>query len=529
MYDLIIKNGTIIDGTGRPMFSGDVGIKNQEIEEVGDLRNERAEKIIDARGKFITPGFIDVNNHSDTYWRIFSDPDLESLIYQGITTIIGGNCGSSLAPLVDQNIINTIQKWTDIRTVNLNWLTVKEFLAEMEKRKLAVNFGTLVGHGTIRRGILKDEVRSLTSQEFRALKHLLRDALRNGALGLSTGLVYTHAKLATPEEIEALAKIIKEYEGVYTTHIRGEAGELIESVTEAIRVAEKTKVKLHIAHLKAIGEKNWHLMDEALNLVEASHMGGLDISFDVYPYTATGSVLYVFLPDWVAEGGKAIMLARLKDPETRAKVIAEMKKNDYDYSKITISISPLNKTLARKKIADIAASQKKSIEEALIDILVASDGRVVTISEMLSERNIVRAIRHPLSMIASDGAGYSVDYKTTGDLVHPRNFGAFPKFLGKYIRGQELLSWEEAISKITGKPALKFNLKKRGIIAKRAYADIVIFDPKLIDDCATVENPYQYSQGIEWMIINGKIVVEEGKYNGEKAGEIIRRFSRFGI
>lgn len=529
MYDLIIKNGTIIDGSGRPMYLGDVGVFENEIKEIGDLKHEKATTIIDASERYVTPGFIDVNNHSDTYWRLFLDPELPSLIYQGITTIVGGNCGSSLAPLTSQDIIQTIQKWVDISSINFNWLSMREFLAQMGKRKLAVNFATLVGHGTLRRGILHDKTRDLAGPEFKVLKHLLRDAMKQGALGLSSGLVYTHAKSASSEELEDLAKIVKEYDGVYTTHIRGEAGELIESVKEAIRVAEKTGVKLHISHLKAIGEKNWHLMDEALNLVETARMGGMDVSFDVYPYTATGSVLYVFLPDWVAEGGKTLMLQRLKDPATKAKIISEMRKNEYDYSKIIISISPLNKNLTRKKIVDIAASQQKSVEEALIDILVASDGRVVTISEMLSERNVGRAIRHPFSFIASDGSGYSVDYKSTGDCLHPRNFGTFPRFLGKYIRQEHLLSWEEAISKITGKPALKFNLKKRGVIAKGAHADIVIFDPHVISDLATIDNPYQYSEGIDWLIINGNIILKDGKYTGEKAGQVIKRPSLFGL
>lgn len=504
------------------MYRADVGIKESEIKEISNLESEHAEKIIDASGKYVSPGFIDVNNHSDTYWRIFLSPRLESLIYQGITTIIGGNCGSSLAPLVNENIIRTIQKWADIKKVSLNWLRMGEFLDEMQKRKLPVNFGTLAGHATMRRGLIGDEVRSLSGNELGKMKRMLRDAMREGALGFSTGLIYTHAKLASAEEIYELAEVVKDFDGVYTTHVRGESQELISAVEEAIKVSKKTGVSLHISHLKAIGSKNWHLMEEALNLIETARMDNLDVSFDIYPYTETGSVLYVFLPDWVAEGGKKLMIGKLKDPKIRKEVIKGMKADSFDYSKVMISISPLDKTLNRRKIVDIAKAQGKSVEETLIDILIASEGRVITIADVLSEKNVSKGIRNPFSIIASNGSGYDITHKETGELVHPRNFGSFPKFFSKYVRESKILSWEEAVNKVTGKPAKKFNLKRRGIIKEGNFADLVVFDPENIKDLATTDNPYQYSKGIEWVIINGKIVINGGNYEDAKAGKMIR-------
>jgi N-acyl-D-amino-acid deacylase len=527
MYDIIIKNGTIIDGSGKPMFLGDVAVRDDEIVAVGNIRNSNAKIIIDAKDQYVAPGFIDVNNHSDTFWRIFSDPDLESLVYQGITTIVGGNCGSSLAPLVNKDIIQSIQKWADIKKLNLNWLTTKEFLDEIRKKPLPVNFATLVGHGTLRRGILKDEVRNPTDHEIKVMKKMLKVAMKQGAIGMSTGLVYTHAKLATENEIEELAKVVKEYDGIYTTHIRGESHEMIDSIKEAIRIAKKTGVRLQISHLKVMGEKNWPMMEEALNLIETARSDGMDVNFDVYPYTATGSVLYIFLPDWVSQGGKKMMVRRLKDPEIRKKVIEEMKKDDIDYSKVVIAISPLNKTLVREKIADIAVSQGKSIEETVLDVLIASDGRVVTIMDVLSEKNVIEGIKNPFSIISSNGSGYNLEYAKNKELVHPRNFGSFPRVLGHYVREKKILSWEEAIHKMSGKPAEKFNLQNRGIIQVGAFADIVVFDPKKIQDLATPENPYQYSKGINGLIVNGKVIMDQGQYNGNREGRVLRKTSLF--
>ncbi len=523
MYDIIIKNGTVIDGSGSPKSVADLGIREGVIETVGILQNENAHQIIDATGKYVTPGFIDVNNHSDTYWRIFSDPNLESMLYQGVTTIMGGNCGSSLAPLVNKDIIKTIQKWADISSINLNWLSIKEFLDEVEKRKIAVNFGTLVGHGNLRRGLVGDEVRDVSPRELESMKLMLRQAMKEGAFGLSTGLVYTHAKLASSLEIDELVEVVKKFNGVYATHIRGEGEELIPAIEEAIRIAQHSGVKLHISHLKAIGKQNWHLMDEAMEAIETARMDEVDVHFDVYPYTMTGSVLYIVLPDWVTEGGRKMMLARLRNNSMRAKIVKEMRESGFDYSKITISISPLDKKLTRKNIADIALQQDKSIEDTLIDLLIASDGRVVTMMDVLSEKNVNKAVRNPFSIISSNGAGYSVEHRQTGELVHPRSFGTFPRVLYKYVRESGILSWEEAIYKMTGCPAEVFSLNKRGLIKEGNYADLVIINPSEVEDMANEENPYQYPKGIEYVLVNGNIAVSNGLLANNSSGMVLRK------
>ncbi len=522
MFDILIKNSILIDGTGKIGYNADVAVKKNKISKIGDLKRAKGKIEIDAKGKAVSPGFIDAHNHSDGYWRIFLEPQLPSLIHQGITTIVGGNCGTSIAPLTSGKIIESIQKWADLRQVNVDWLSMKEFIEKMGERKMGVNFGTLVGHGTLRRGVALDEMRRLDRNELEVMKKILEKSLREGALGFSTGLAYSHERGATWDELSEMIEITKNYDRVYTTHIRDEAQNAVAALAEAIDLAKETDVNLQISHLKIMGEKNWPLMDEMLRMIDAAHQSGIRVNFDVYPYTQTGSVLYVYLPPWVAEGGKKMLLNRLKEKSLREQIIREMRETaQYHYENAVIAISPISRSLAKKTISEIAAAQEISVEEALINLLIASEGRVVTIVDCLSEENVRKAIRHPLSMIASDGAGYGISHKNSGELVHPRCFGTFPRVLRKYVREEKLLTFEEAIRKMTSLPAHKFGLKKRGVIKKGYMADLIVFDPNKITDKATVENPYQYSEGLSEVIINGKPAMLGGKLTGEMAGEFI--------
>lgn len=525
MFDILIKDPFIIDGKGRKMYRADVGISKSRIKKIGQIQITKARKFINGNGLYLSPGFVDINNHSDTYLTLFTVPNLESLLTQGITTILGGNCGSSLAPFTSADMIKSIQKWADIREINLNWLTFKEFLEELEKRKISVNFASLIGHSTLRRGVLGDEFRALKPKELEVMKELLKTALKQGAFGLSTGLAYSHAKVASTKEIIELAKIVKEYNGLYASHIRGEAEELLPAIEETIEVAEKSKVSIEISHLKAMGKKFWPNMDKAIEMIEKAHQKNLNINFDIYPYTITGSVLYILLPDWVAEGGKEMLLKRLRDKNTRAKVIKQMQqRKDYEYDKIIIAISPVDRTFIGKKITEIAQAQNISVEEAILNMLIASEGRVIIFLDTLSLDNVETGINHPLSFIGSDSAGYDLQhYRKKGDLVHPRCFGAFPRFLGIYARNKGLLSWEQAIYKITYGPAQKLGLKDRGLIKENYWADLVLFNPRTISDNATFQNPYQYSQGIEYVLVNGQIAVEKGIPTGIKAGRVLKK------
>jgi N-acyl-D-amino-acid deacylase len=522
MYDVVIRHGTLIDGTGKPMFSGDIGIREGQIVALGDVVGS-TERLIEAEGLYVSPGFIDVNNHSDTYWALMANPSLESLLYQGVTTVIGGNSGASLAPLTSPENIRSIQKWTNVDQINFNWLSMAEFLRAVEKRQPALNFATLVGHGTLRRGAMQDETRPIHDDEVRLMEKLLKESLHAGAIGFSTGLLYTHARGAHINEILKLVDLVQDERGVYATYVRNEGEGLVKAVEEAIAVAQKTKVPLHISHLKAVGKDNWHLMDEVFNLIEAATLSNLDISFDVYPYTVTGSVLYTFLPTWITENGRKLMLARLKDNQVRETVIQEMQKNGTDYSAMTISVSSLGNMLTRRKVSEIATLHGKSPEQVVVELLMASEGRAIVSIESLSEKNVLKAIQHPFSIISSNGSGYAKEHVSTGDKVHPRNFGTFPRIFAEYVRRQQALSWEEAVYKMTGKPALKFHLEKRGKLAVGYRADIVVFDPNKITDQATLEDPYQYATGIEWLLVNGVPTIEHGSYTGARSGQVYRR------
>ncbi len=522
MYDVLIKNGIVIDGSGKKGFRADVAVSKNKIAKVGKISWSKGKVEIDASGKIVAPGFIDIHNHSDAYWQIFLEPQLPSLLYQGITTIIGGNCGASIAPLADIKIIESIQKWTDLKKVNVDWLSMREFSEKMREQKMSLNFGTLVGHGTLRRGIIHDEMRRLDRNEFEEMKRELENSLAEGALGFSAGLAYSHEKKAAWDELVELAAVVKSAERVFSIHLRDEAGGIIVAIEEVVDFARQTGVSLEISHFKIMGEENWLLAEKALDMIRCANDSGLNINFDVYPYTYTGSVLYVLLPDWAVEGGKKMLLRRLKEKHLRARIVQEMKETaKYHYENAIIAACSFVKSLTKRKISEIAAAKGLSVEETIVDLLVAGEGRVITLMECLSEENLKKFIRNPLSIVASDGAGYSLSHKESGELVHPRCFGTFPRVLGKYVREEKLLSLEEAVAKMTSRPAEKFGLVDRGRIEKGKMADITVFDPKIVSDKAAIENPYQYSEGIEQVIVNGKFALRDRKLTGEMAGEFI--------
>ncbi len=521
MYDILIKKGTVIDGSGRPMFQADVAIREGAIMAIGDLAHERGELEIDASGKYVTPGFVDVNNHSDTYWQLFKTPFQESLLYQGVTTIIGGNSGSSLAPLTSSETIRSIQKWTDVQKINFNWLRMNEYLNELKRRGLGVNFATLVGHGTLRRGVMHDVARTITPDDIAIMERLLESALKEGAIGLSTGLHYTHARDAGAREITTLVKTVVEKKGVYATYVRDEEAGLVAAVEEALNVAKATGVTLHISHLKAVGEAHWDQMKLALELIEVKALEGINVTFDVYPYTQTGSVLYTLFPEWITKDGRQMMMAKLRDPQTKQAVLRDLKTKNINYDQILISASSLSRMLSRRRISEIALLQGSTPEQTLLDFLLASDGHAIVSLEVLSPKNVRDAIQHPFSIIASNSAGYNIEHKHTGELVHPRSFGTFPRVLREYVREEKILSWEEAIHKMTGKPADVFRLEKRGTLAQGYVADVVVLDPNTVTDNATLENPYQYATGIETVIINGELALTKGTVIPLKRGKIL--------
>lgn len=536
MFNLIIKNGTIIDGTGEKGYKADVGIENGKITAIEKFPEEtKASKVIDAEGKIVCPGFIDILDHSDSFWTLFTIPRLDSKVTQGITTIIGGNCGSSIAPIGSSlkpafwgesslSSISSIQKWADIRNVHVNWSSVAEFFKELEKKKIGLNFGTLVGHETLRRGLVGEDFRKLTNEEIKILGEMLKSSLEEGVFGMSTGLVFSHAKMASIDEIKHLVKILKEHNSLYASHIRGESEELLPSVNETIQLGRETGANIEISHLKAVGKEYWPDMQKALEMINIANEENVKIDFDIYPYDTTGSVLYILLPDWVSEGGRKKMIKRLKDLDLRDKILNEMKAMKYDYSNLVISICPMMREVVGKNIMTIAAKQEMSPEEVIIELLISASGHVIVFNkEIISEENIKLSLKNKYSIVASGDAAYNIEYVRTGELVHPRCFGTFPKVLGKYVGEEKILNFENAIKKMTSKPAEKMGIKNRGVLKKGYYADIVVFNPNMIIDKAELNNPYQYCEGVDHVIINGKIVIESGRHTGELAGKVLKR------
>ena len=518
--DILIKNGTIIDGAGTPRYRADVAIKSGRISRIGFLGNQTAQTVVDATGLFVTPGFIDINNASDRHWTLMDHPSMESFIYQGVTTIVGGSCGSSLAPLATGNIIANIQKWADISRINVNWSTVEELFEEIKKKKLMLNFSTLIGHATLRRNIVKDEFRELTDAEIAQMGHLLKAALNDGARGFSTALNYSHVKMATKEEIAELTSVLKPNQ-IYSAHLRDEENFVYDSVLEAIEIAEKNKTNLEISHLKVVGKNNWHLFDKCLEAIHKAPADGLNINFDIYPYTSTASVFYTFLPDWAAVGGRAKLVENLKDPDMKAKIITEMKPREEEFKNIIIAFGNIDKTFVGKTLENIAKNQGTGILEAMINLLIAAEGKLVVFWPALSEENFIKALKSPLSIIASDGAAYNLRDAEEGYMVHPRSFGCFTRVLSYYARDKKIISFEEAIKKITALPALKMGFTNRGILKDGYFADIAIFNPEALEDLATYENPFQYSRGIDSVIINGKIAMADGKIKNQGLGQLL--------
>lgn len=520
-YDVIIKSGTLYDGTGHDPVQADVGIAGGQITAIGELKDS-APIIVNAIGKYVTPGFIDITNHSDTHLTIFKYPGLESLLMQGITTVIGGNCGSSLAPLGSPDAIQGIRKWADISEININWATFEEYLSELSTLGTGVNVGSFAGYGTLRRGVMGDGVRLLTPEEKEKIKLLLVNALAQGAFGLSLGLSYGHESISPTEELIEIAQVLHEKGGILKIHLRSEGKGLLAAVNEVVRIGREAGVSIQISHLKAIGRKSWHMLANVLEIINNARLSGMDINFDVSPYATTGSSLYLLIPAWAREGGFTELFKRIDDPIERKKIIDTLSTYTLHPNKILIT-SSLIKNIVGKTLAEVAENAGITTEEALLASVRASEGRVSIIGRTLSVQNTLKEIKDSHSFIASDGAGYDETASDSGDLVHPRSFGAFAHFWHRFVNEHKLISPQEAIKKITFDPARKLKLRNRGIVVKDCAADVVVFDPKIFKERNTYRNPYQYAIGMDWVFVNGKVAVREGVPTHARHGQVLKR------
>lgn len=523
-YDLLIKNGTVIDGIRNEAYSADIGIVGERIERIGDLRGSAGKKIVDAAGRVVSPGFIDIHTHTDV--EILINPKAESKIRQGVTTELGGNCGSSPFPM-KQPLPDYEKRLEKEAGITIDWTDLEGFHAAIANKGTAVNHATLIGQGTLRGYVMGDEQREPTEEERGRMKKLVAEAMEQGAFGLSTGLEYTPGGFAGTDEVIELCRIAARYGGLYASHIRSEDKAALEAVGEAIHIAETAGLPLQIAHFKAVGKINWWKLPLMIDLVERAAERGLDVTADRYPYIAYSTGLTILYPQWALDGGFEQLIIRLKDDKTRQSMKAETLKKVAGYGWDKILISNLNKKhnqwLIGKSIGEAAASKKVDPYEFMCDLLIDDESNVSHIGFGMDEETTQMVLRHPLVMLGSDGSSLA-PYGPLGEgKPHPRNYGTFPRFLGYYVRDRKLLPLPEAIQKVTSQPAAKLGLKDRGSLKPGNYADIVIFDPATIADKATFIEPHQYPAGIDHVLVNGTIVVDHGRHTEKLTGKVLSR------
>jgi len=523
-FDLIIKNGLIIDGTGHPGFPGDVGIQGNRIELIGQGITLPSQQMIDARGLVVAPGFIDTHGHADAI--VLVAPSEDSKIQQGVTTECIGNCGFSLAPVNKQYLIHLQRYVASIQggfPLNWDWETTGQYLDQIKCP--SHNIAALIGHGTVRIAVMGPENRKPTPYEMDKMKNLVSESMDQGAFGLSSGLIYPPGVFAETDELIELCKTVAKKGGLYATHIRGESDTLVEAVNEAIEIGQKSGISVQISHHKAGGKQNWGKVKETLDRVEKARGQGINIHLDVYPYTAGSTMLASILPPWMHDGGMDQALNRLKDPQIRSRIKGEMEQGIKGWENmiqfagwegIVIAFCKKEKELEGKSILQIANERNREPAETAFDILLEEAGKVVMVIYAMSEEDVRTVMKHPLVMIGTDGIPSS-------GKPHPRAYGTYPRVLGKYVREEKMFSLEEAIRKMTSLPAQKFGLKERGTIAEGMIADLVIFNPSTIEEKSTYLHPHEKPEGIEYVLIGGSIVLERTRLVNSQQGQVIRK------
>lgn len=511
-----------MDGTGNPWLRKDIGITNGKITRLGHI-TEDSRETIDATGMIVSPGFIDLHNHSD--FSILAYPSAESYIMQGVTTAVVGNCGMSLAPLNPDNLALLKRYLSPFLRAGFDygweWRTLAEFYQKVEKQGTSLNLAPLVGQGTIRLAVKGFDSTGSSAEEMNQMKKLLAQSLEDGAFGMSTGLIYPPGCYSSTEELIELASVLREYGAIYTTHMRNEGDRLIEALEEAIEIAEANGIPIEISHHKATGKSNWGKVNATLRLMEQARQRGVEVNCDVYPYIAGSTTITTLLPTWTLAGGVEKMLDQLKNKQTRQSIKLEGTRFS-EWDGIVIAECPSKKEYQGKSLEDILKETNRFDDpyEGLFDLLLEIEGNATIIVFLMDEDDVRTVMSSPLSSFISDSWVTALD---AGGKPHPRAYGTFPRVLGKYVREEKLLTLEQAIRKMTSLPAGKIGLKCRGIFREGFWADVVIFDQAVIKDQATFDDPHQYPKGIEYVIVNGQVVVDHGRLTGVRPGKILRR------
>jgi N-acyl-D-amino-acid deacylase len=529
-YDVIIRNARIIDGSGNPWVSGDIAIRGDRIIAIGKLAEAKAKKVIDASGLVISPGFIDMLGQSEL--SLLVDNRSLSKLSQGITTEITGE-GASVAPQNAQTIAQ-LQPELDQYKLKVDWSTLSEYFARLDKAGTPINIGTYVGASQVREAVLGNVDRAPTVEELQKMKTLVAEAMQQGAFGISTALIYPPGHYAKTDELIELAKVAAQYGGIYASHMRSEGQTEVAAVEEALRIGREAHLPVEIFHLKVIGRPRWGSMPKVVAMIQAARDAGQDVSADMYPYVAGGTALASALPPWVAEGGTEKLLMRLKDPATRAKIKHEMATEHANWENLYLGsggasgvlisgiLNPDLKQYDGQTLAQIAASQKKAPLDSLFDLVLADKAQTGAIYFIASENDLRYGLKQAWTSIGLDASELSLEGPLFEPHSHPRAFGSMPRLLGHYVRDQQLLSLEQAIRKITSLPAQRERLRNRGLLKEGYFADITIFDPASIQDKATYENPVQVSEGVKFVFVNGQLEYEDGHLTGVKAGRILR-------
>ncbi len=524
-FDLIIKNGILVDGTGNPKRASDIGILSDKIVYIGSISGQSYCDSIDATGCIIAPGFIDIHSHSDFFWLV--SPESESKIYDGVTTEICGNCGLSAFPLNDQLLENKRKGFSKFG-LEINWKSAEDFFKRASQAKSSINRGFLVGHGNIRASVMGYEDREPDSNELVKMESELRDAMESGVFGMSSGLVYPPGCYAKTSELVELCKIVRKYNGIYATHMRDEGDEIEAALNETINISKESEVSTQVSHIKTWGENNWWKIDKIKELLEDARSKDIEITCDRYPYIAAATDLDIILPSWVYEGGNTEEKKRLRDPFCRKRIANEMEHkglNQEFWGTIMIS-SVLNierRSYEGKTIAEISKTLGIPPLEFVLDFLYEEDCRIGVIFFNMSEENLVSILKWDYVMIGSDSSLRSLKGVLNYGKPHPRSYGTFSRVIRKYVNETSVLSIEEAIYKMTGFPAQKLKLKDRGVLKEGFFADITIFDQETIAEKATFAKPHNYSKGIKFVIVNGKITINDGKYEGTVNGAILQK------